>query len=62
MKKIVLLLCTLICANVLMAQTRFTIDSIIYEVIDSNEVKIYDYSGTDSVLVIPDTVTNQSVN
>ena len=43
MKKIVLLLCTLICANVLMAQTRFTIDSIIYEVIDSNEVKIYDY-------------------
>jgi len=45
-----------------MAQTQFTIGSITYEVIDSNEVKIYDYSGTDSVLVIPDTVTNQSVN
>ena len=62
MKKIVLFICTLICANVLMAQTRFTINSITYEVIDSNEVKIYDYSGTDSVLVIPDTVAYQNVS
>ena len=62
MKKIGLFICTLICTNLLMAQTQFTIGSITYEVIDSNEVKIYDYSGTDSVLVIPDTVTNQSAN
>ena len=62
MKKIVLFICTLICTNLLMAQTRFTIGSITYEVIDSNEVKIYDYSGTDSVLVIPDTVAYQNVS
>ena len=62
MKKIVLFICTLICTNLLMAQTQFTIGSITYEVIDSNEVKIYDYSGTDSVLVIPDTVAYQNVS
>ncbi len=62
MKKMGLFICTLICANVLMAQTRFTIGSIIYEVIDSNEVKVYSYFGSDSVLVIPDTVTNQGVS
>ena len=62
MKKITLFICTLICANVLIAQTQFTIGSITYEVIDSNEVKIYDYSGTDSVLVIPDTVAYQNVS
>ena len=62
MKKIALFICTLICANVLIAQTQFTIGSITYEVIDSNEVKIYDYSGTDSVLVIPDTVAYQNVS
>ena len=62
MKKIVLLFCTLICTNLLMAQAQFTIGGITYEVIDSNEVKIYDYSGTDSVLVIPDTVAYQNVS
>ena len=62
MKRLTLFICTLICANVLIAQTQFTIGSITYEVIDSNEVKIYDYSGTDSVLVIPDTVAYQNVS
>ena len=62
MKKIVLLFCTLICTNVLMAQLCFTIGGITYERIDLNKVEVYDYTGSDSVLVIPDMVTNQNVN
>ncbi len=62
MKKIVLLFCTLICTNVLMAQLCFTIGGITYERIDLNKVEVHHYTGSDSVLVIPDTVTNQSVN
>ena len=58
MKKIVLLLCTLICTNVLMAQIQFTRGGITYEVIDSNEVKVYYYSNPPSVLVIPSIVTH----
>ena len=59
MKKIVLLLCILICTNVLMAQTEFTIGAITYEVISRNTVKVHDYNDSDSVLVIPSTVTYQ---
>ena len=62
MKRLTLFICTLICANVLIAQTQFTIGSITYKVIDSNEVEVLNYSGTDSVLVIPDTVAYQNVS
>ncbi len=62
MKKIALFICTLICANVLSAQTQFAIGGITYEVIDSNEVEVHDYNGSDSALVIPDMVINQGVN
>ena len=62
MKKIVLLLCTLICANVLMAQTRFTINSITYEVIIENLVEIHAYNDSASVYVIPSTVTYQGTS
>ena len=62
MKKIGLLFCTLICTNVLMAQTRFTINSITYEVIIGNSVEIHAYNDSASVYVIPSTVTYQGTS
>ena len=59
MKKIALLFCTLICANILIAQPDFTIGNITYRVTSSNTVKVHDYNDSDSVLVIPSTVTYQ---
>ena len=59
MKKIITLLCAALCSNVLWAQTTFTVGNISYVVIDSNAVKIYNYSDSDSVLAIPSVVTNQ---
>ena len=59
MKKIALFICTLICANILIAQPDFTIGSITYRVTSRNTVKVHDYNDSDSVSVIPSTVTYQ---
>ena len=63
MKKIVLLLCTLICTNVLMAQTFF-IEDLTYEIIGSNEVEVrgYDCYISASVLAIPSTVEYHGIS
>ena len=57
MKKMGLFICTLICTNVLMAQTFF-IEDLTYEIIGSNEVEVrgYDCYISASVLAIPSTV------
>ena len=58
MKKLMMILCTILCANILAAQT-FTSGGLNYEIIDNNSVKVarqnsYDISGS---VVIPSTVT-----
>ena len=62
MKRLLLLICTLLCANVLFAQTRFWIDSLQYEVTSTNnpaEVKVYDANSSITTAIIPSTVTYQ---
>ena len=61
MKKIVLLFCTLICTNVLMAQF-VSRDEVTYQIIGPNSVKVYSYDGTDSVLIIPSHITYNGTN
>ncbi len=61
MKKIVLLLCTLICTNVLMAQF-VSRDEVTYQIIGPNSVKVHSYDGTDSVLIIPSHITYNGTN
>lgn len=58
MKKLMMILCTILCANILAAQT-FTSGGLRYEVIDDNSVKVarqnsYAISGS---VIIPSTVT-----
>ena len=57
MKKIALFVCTVLCANVLMAQVQFIVGDLTYSVINSNEVEVV--SCVDSVVAvnIPPTVT-----
>ncbi len=59
MKKILTLICTLLCANVLMAQTTFTIDSLHYEVTSTNPAEVELYSSNLSIVIadIPETVS-----
>ena len=59
MKRTLLLICTLLCANVLMAQTRFWVDSLQYEVTSTNPAKVEVYSSNQSIVIadIPATVT-----
>ena len=59
MKKIITLLCTALCANVLWAQTTFTIGNLTYTVIDSMQVKVSSCVDTYDSIVIPTEVTNQ---
>ena len=59
MKKLMMILCTILCANILAAQIQFTSGGLWYEVIDDNSVKVarqnsFDISGS---VVIPSTVT-----
>ena len=58
MKKLMMILCTILCANILVAQTQFTSGGLNYEVIDNNSVKVagQNCSATGSV-IIPSTVT-----
>ena len=64
MKKALLLICTLLCANVLSAQTRFWVDSLQYEVTSTNPVKVEVYDANDSITTvnIPATVTYNGIN
>ncbi len=59
MKKLMMILCTILCANILAAQIQFTSGGLWYEVIDDNSVEVarqnsFDISGS---VVIPSTVT-----
>ena len=64
MKKVLLLICTLLCANVLSAQTRFWVDSLQYEVTSTNPAKVEVYDANDSITTvnIPATVTYNGIN
>ena len=61
MKKILTLICTLLCANVLLAQTRFFVGDLQYEVTSTNpaEVMVYWYQNNPTTANIPATVTYQ---
>ncbi len=61
MKKILTLICTLLCANVLLAQTRFWIGDIQYQITSTNpaEVKVYEANLSITTANIPSTVTYQ---
>ena len=64
MKKIVTLICTLLCANVLFAQTMFWIGDIQYEITSTNppEVEV-DYANSSIITAnIPETVTYQGTD
>ena len=61
MKRLLLLICTLLCANVLLAQTRFWIGDIQYEITSTNpaEVEVYNAISSITTANIPATVTYQ---
>jgi hypothetical protein len=68
MKKILLFLCTILCANVLLAQEHLlvgkptiTSGDIVYEQIRENEVRIYHCNPQVTEIVIPAKVTDNSV-
>ena len=56
MKRLFLLLFTIICTAVCLAQERFTIGDLTYEVIDSNRVEVDRCSISATAVVIPDSV------
>ena len=58
MKKLMIILCTILCANILAAQT-FTSGGLKYQVIDNNSVKVAQQSSSDisGSVIIPSTVT-----
>ncbi len=56
MKRLFLLLFTIICTTVCLAQERFTIGDLTYEVIDSNRVEVDRCSISATAVVIPDSV------
>ena len=59
MKKLMMILCTILCANILAAQTQFTSGGLKYEVIDNNSVEVDQQNSSDisGSVVIPSTVT-----
>ena len=58
MKKLIMVLCTILCANILAAQT-FTVGGLNYKVIDNNSVQVARQSSSaiSGSVVIPSTVT-----
>ncbi len=62
MKRLLFFICTLLCANVLMAQTRFIVGELQYEVTGTNEVEVHDCMPSATSIVIPNTVTYQGTN
>ena len=61
MKRLLLLICTLLCANVLSAQTTFWIGDIQYEITSTNPAKVEVNNATSAITTanIPSTVTYQ---
>ncbi|MEE0895187.1 MAG: leucine-rich repeat protein [Bacteroidales bacterium] len=61
MKRLVLFICTLLCANVLLAQTEFIVGNLKYRVDSSNptEVSVGKVDNTITTANIPETVTYQ---
>ena len=59
MKRLLFFICTLLCANVLFAQTTFWVGELQYKVINSttNQVEVYDASTSITTVDIPTTVT-----
>ena len=59
MRRTLLLICTLLCANVLLAQTTFTIGDLTYGVISTNppQVEVHDANLSITTANIPETVT-----
>ena len=59
MKRTLLLICTLLCANVLLAQTTFTIGDLTYGVISTNppQIEVNDANLSITTTNIPETVT-----
>ena len=59
MKRTLLLICTLLCANMLFAQTTFTIGDLTYGVISTNppQVEVHDANLSITTANIPETVT-----
>ena len=62
MKRLLFFFCTLLCANVLLAQTRFIVGELQYEVTGTNEVEVHDCMPSATSIVIPDIVTYQQTN
>ena len=58
MKKVLVLLCTILCANVLLAQTEFMVGELLYKVTNSNEVIVKDCVPVATSIIIPTTVSN----
>ena len=57
MKKLMMILCTILCANILAAQIQFTSGGLNYEVIGDNSVKVAQQIYISGSVVIPSTVT-----
>ena len=64
MKRLLLLICTLLCANVLSAQTTFWIGDIQYEITSTNPAEVEVNNATSAITTanIPSTVTYQGNN
>ena len=61
MKRLVFFICTLLCANVLLAQTKFWVGDLQYKITSTNppEVMVWWYQNSPSNVVIPSTITYQ---
>lgn len=58
MKKILFTICTLLCANVLLAQGYFSINPLTYRVTSENEVSVVACDENNTIIEIPEMVTN----
>ena len=64
MKRLLFFICTLFCANVLLAQTRFWVDSLQYEVTSTTpaKVEVNDAKYSITTAIIPETVSYDGIN
>ncbi|MEE1096868.1 MAG: hypothetical protein U0K83_00915, partial [Bacteroidales bacterium] len=61
MKRIVFFLCTLLCANVLLAQSFFTIGDLTYHVISPTKVEVMKCDTSATSVAIPETVIHEGI-
>ena len=61
MKRTLLIICTLLCANVLLAQTQFTVGDLTYETTSGSEVEVHGCIYSATSVVIPETVANEGI-